>query len=156
MENSLSALAKKMIEDRILGEVRKLLREKASTLFLSSVLPPAPLAEEGPGLRVEADLKLSVRFVKIDCTIQMGVNSERKFLALENEEQTFSICTGFRLRKPGELSGSDQMVLNLEKLELGGSLGGIEFSKMMLGAGATIHSLELCATLSGSGSGVWL
>ena len=155
MELSLSAMARKMIGDRILSEVRKLIREKATTVFLASVLPPAPRTEDGPSLRIEADLKLSIHSVKIASTIRTGGSSEEKELILENEEQNFSISTGFRLRRPDDLSGSDILELNLEKLELSGTLNGIEFSKMMFGAGATVHGIEIRAELSGKGTGVW-
>ena len=155
MELSLSAMAKKMIADRILGEVRNLLRDKASTVFLASVLPAAPQPDTAPALRVKADLKLAVQSVKIDCTICAGGSDDRKALVLENEEYIFSIDTGFRMQKPKDLSGSETLVLNLEKLELSGSISGIEFAKMMLGAGARVHGVELLASLSGTGTGVW-
>lgn len=155
MELSLSAMARKMIGDRILSEVRKLIREKASTVFLASVLPPAPRTEDGPSLRVEADLKLTILSAKIASTLRTGDSSEDKELLIENEEQEFSISTGFRLRRPEDLSDSVVLKLELEKLELAGTLSGIEFTKMMLGAGATVHGIELRALLSGSGTGTW-
>lgn len=152
---SLSAMARKMIEDRILSEVRNLIHQKASTVFLASVLPPVPRAEDGPSLRVEAELKLTVLSAKIASTIRAGGNDEERELVIENEEQEFSISTGFRLRRPDDLSGSDVLKLDLEKLELAGNLGGIEFSKMMFGAGATVHGIKLHAVLSGRGTGTW-
>lgn len=155
MELSLSAAARKMIGDRILNEVRNLIREKASTVFLASVLPPAPQSEDGPSLRVEAELKLTVLSAKIAATIRTGGSGEEKELRIENEEQTFSVSTGFRLRRPQDLSGSRVLELNLEKLELAGTLGGIEFTKMMFGAGATVHGIEIRAVLSGKGTGTW-
>ena len=155
MELSLSAMARKMIGDRILSEVRKLIREKASTVFLASVLPPAPRTEDGPSLRVEADLKLMILSAKIASTIRTGGVDEEKELLIENEEQEFSISTGFRLRRPGDLAGSDVLKLELEKLELTGTLNGIEFTKMMLGAGATVHGIGIRALLSGRGTGTW-
>ena len=155
MELSLASMAKKMIEDRILSEVRNLLRDKASTVFLATVLPAAPQPDAGAALRIKADLKLTVRSVKIDCTICAGGSGDRKELMLENEEHLFSIDTGFRIRKPNDLSGSETLVLNLEKLELSGTLSGIEFAKMMLGAGATVHGVEILASLSGTGTGIW-
>ena len=156
MELSLSAMAEKMIENRILGEVRNLIREKASSLFLASVLPAAPRLEEGPSLRITAELRLAVQSVKIECTIRTGGAGKKKVLTLENEEQNISIATGFLLRRPGDLAKSETLKLNVDRLELSGSLGGIEFTKMMLGAGAAIHGIEIHAVLSGSGSGVWL
>ena len=100
-------------------------------------------------------MKLAVQSVKIDCTICAGGSDDRKALVLENEEYIFSIDTGFRMQKPKDLSGSETLVLNLEKLELSGSISGIEFAKMMLGAGARVHGVELLASLSGTGTGVW-
>ena len=155
MELSLSAMAKKLIEDRILGEVRNLLKQKASTAFLAAVLPAAPQADAGSSIRIKAALKLSVQSLEIESTIHAGGSSERKNLLLENEEQDFSIDTGFRLRKPKDLADSETLDLKLDKLELVGALGGIEFSKMMLGAGATVHGIKIKAVLSGSGTGVW-
>lgn len=155
MDISLAAAARKMIGDRILSEVRKLIREKASTVFLASVLPPAPRTEDGPSLKVEAKLKLTVRSAKIACTIRTGGSSEEKELLIENEEQEFSVSTGFRLRRPDDLAGSDVLELDLKKLELTGALSGIEFTKMMMGAGAAVHGIELHAELTGRGTGVW-
>ena len=155
MELSLSAMAGKMIEDRILSEVRNLIREKASTLFLASVLPPVPRTEDGPALLIAADLKLTVQSVKIASSILIGGRCNEKELLIENEEQDFSISTGFRLRRPDDLSGSDVLKLDLEKLDLAGSLGGIEFTKTMFGAGATVHGIEIRAVLSGKGTGTW-
>lgn len=151
---ALPSFGVQLIEGKILSEIKKLIENKVSTVFLASVLPPAEPDAKGK-LRVDAELKLVIRELVLDYTAHAG-KDERRELPVEIPERVIEIHTAIPAKKPSAMNDASTMPLELRSLALDCVFSGVEFKQTMMGVGATAHGVHAVLEISGTGKAVWM
>ena len=147
-----SLLGQKIIEEKLRSELRKLIDQKASGAFLAAVLPPPD--RDGALLRIEAAVRLHIEALSVDYTAHAGGDARQR-LEWPSEEKNIEIKTSVRVKRPGDMKNSEVLNLHLNALTLDADISGVEFTKKMIGIGATVHGASVRLSLAGEGTGTW-
>lgn len=147
-----SLLGMKIIEEKLRSELRKLIDQKASSAFLAAVLPPPD--RDGDLLRIEASVRLRIEAFSLDYTAHAGGDT-RQNIEWPPEEKVIEVKTSVRTKRPGDMKDSEALSLHLNSLTLDADISGVEFTKKMIGIGATVHGAAVRLSLAGEGTGTW-
>ncbi|MBR2427554.1 MAG: hypothetical protein IKB16_12530 [Lentisphaeria bacterium] len=142
-----------LIEGKILSEIKKLIDGKVSAVFLASVLP-SPDPDGKDKLSIKAELTVRIPELTLDYTA-FSAGETRRLLTIPAEDRIIPLHTTLNAKRPGTMSGSTELTLQLNQLLLDLEISGIEFKQMMMGIGALAHGIKAKLEISGKGTATW-
>lgn len=153
--NLLSKLGGNLVAERIKNEVQKILDEKISSVVINSVFPKTAENDSSAKVDVQAHLNVEIADLKIYYTAHLGKDSDG-IVSLPPKSYPLDLQTVVAIQKPAAMTQSREIQAEHINLNLSGSIHGFEFQQMMMGMGATIHSVDFQVAVAGELNGIWL
>lgn len=145
-----------LIANTIKSNVLKAIDSYIESSVINSLLPHAPEGGTKSLLNLAAELNVSIADCVIQYTQHMGKKDEAKTLQIPLTEKHLSLNSNIPVIRPGKMAASQTLTAANLNIVFTGSLGGIAYQEMMMGAGATIDSVTLKLTVSGNAGGTWI